>query len=160
MSTLQDKIVSAESLEARLITLNRPIVFTNGCFDILHRGHVAYLEQARRLGESLVVGVNNDASVRGLSKGADRPLNCLADRMAVLAALESVDLVVPFGEDTPLELIKQVRPHCLVKGGDWRVEEIVGAEFVKKAGGQVFSIPVEFERSTTDIIQRIRSMDQ
>ena len=160
MSSLSNKIASADSLEDTLSTLEHPIVFTNGCFDILHRGHVAYLEQARRLGRTLIVGVNSDTSVRRLEKGANRPLNCLADRMAVLAALESVDLVVAFEEDTPLELIKRIGPDCLVKGGDWHVDEIVGADFVTKAGGHVRSIPIEFERSTTDMIRRIRSLDQ
>lgn len=132
-------------------------MFTNGCFDILHRGHVDYLAQARKLGQSLVVGVNTDASVRRLNKDPSRPLNCLEDRMAVLAALTAVDLVVPFAQDTPLELIKQIGPDHLVKGGDWESSRIVGAETVKARGGKVHSIPVIFQRSTTDLINRIRS---
>jgi rfaE bifunctional protein nucleotidyltransferase chain/domain len=141
---------------ARIAALPRPLVFTNGCFDILHRGHVTYLEQARALGKSLVVGVNTDASAKRLAKGADRPINALEDRLAVLAALESVSLVIPFDEDTPIELIKLSRPDHLVKGGDWKIEKIVGHEFVESYGGKAHSIPFRFERSTTQIIRRIR----
>lgn len=157
MSFLEDKIVGSGSLRARLGALQRPIVFTNGCFDILHRGHVAYLQQAAGLGNTLVVGVNSDASVHRLSKGKERPLNPLADRTAVLAALEAVDLVVPFAEDTPLELIRQIRPDHLVKGGDWTPDNIVGAEEVRSWGGKVHSIPFEYKRSTTELVKRIRS---
>jgi D-glycero-beta-D-manno-heptose 1-phosphate adenylyltransferase len=152
-----DKIVHDRStLPARIAVLPRPIVFTNGCFDILHRGHVAYLEEARALGAGLVIGVNTDASVRRLDKGADRPINGLEDRMAILAALESVSLVVGFDEDTPLELIKQVRPDHLVKGGDWAVDRIVGNDFVRSYGGAVHSLPFRFPRSTSDLLRRIR----
>jgi rfaE bifunctional protein nucleotidyltransferase chain/domain len=143
-------------LEKRLAVLPRPIVFTNGCFDILHRGHVDYLEQAAALGSSLVVGVNSDDSVKRLDKGSDRPFNGLDDRMAVLAALGCVSLVIPFDEDTPLNLIRRVRPDHLVKGGDWAPEQIVGADFVSQSGGQVHSIPFRFDRSTTDLVRRIR----
>lgn len=143
-------------MPARLAILKRPIVFTNGCFDILHRGHVTYLEQARSLGESLVVGVNSDESVRQLNKGSKRPLNTLDDRMAVLAALMAVDIVVPFNQVTPMELIKQVRPDYLVKGGDWAPDKIVGADFVISSGGIVQSIPIKFRRSTTGLVDRIR----
>lgn len=143
-------------LRARLPALPRPLVFTNGCFDILHRGHVAYLEEARALGAALVVGVNTDASVRRLGKGHGRPFNVLEDRMAVLAALESVSLVVPFDEDTPLALIELTRPDHLVKGGDWPVDRIVGSEVVRAYGGQVHAIPFRFDRSTSDLIDRIR----
>jgi len=146
----------ARELAARLHGLPRPIVFTNGCFDILHRGHVTYLEEARALGASLIVGVNSDASVRRLKKGADRPVNPLDDRMAILGALESVSLVVPFDDDTPLELIKQVRPDHLVKGGDWAPDTIVGNDVVRSYGGQVHSIPFRFNRSTTNLLRRIR----
>ncbi len=142
---------------ARLSILPRPLVFTNGCFDILHRGHVTYLEEARSLGASLIVGVNSDASARRLNKGPDRPINALDDRMAVLAALESVSLVVPFDEDTPLTLIERIRPDHVVKGGDWSVDTIVGHDFVKSYGGQVHSIPFRFDRSTTQLIRRIRA---
>jgi len=156
----QRKIVrDAAQLAARLAQLARPIVFTNGCFDILHRGHVAYLEEAAALGKSLVVGVNSDASVRRLEKGQNRPVNPLDDRMAVLAALGCVSLVIPFDDDTPLALIKQVRPEHLVKGGDWPSEKIVGADVVKASGGQVHSIPFRFDRSTTEFLKRIRSYD-
>jgi rfaE bifunctional protein nucleotidyltransferase chain/domain len=153
----ENKIVTDPAqLPARLARLARPVVFTNGCFDILHRGHVAYLEEAAALGKSLVVGVNDDASVRRQGKGEDRPINPLADRMAVLAALACVTLVVPFAEDTPLELIKRVRPDHLVKGGDWTPEKIVGADVVQAYGGQVHSIPFRFDRSTTALLRRIR----
>jgi rfaE bifunctional protein nucleotidyltransferase chain/domain len=144
-------------LEKRLAVLPRPIVFTNGCFDILHRGHVDYLEQAATLGASLVVGVNSDDSIRRLNKGTDRPINPLDDRMAILAALECVSLVVPFDDDTPLHLIQRVRPDHLVKGGDWAPEQIVGAEFVTGNGGHVHSIPFRYERSTSELVRRIRA---
>ena len=155
-----NKIADSETLSDRLAELDRPIVFTNGCFDILHRGHVAYLQQAARLGRSLVVGVNSDASVHRLDKGSGRPINPLPDRLAVLSALEVVDLVIAFDEDTPLRLIEKVNPDHLVKGGDWAPENIVGADFVKSSGGDVHSIPIEFHRSTTELIERIRSIGQ
>ena len=160
MTGSERKIVrDAAQLAARLAQLARPVVFTNGCFDILHRGHVAYLEKAAALGKSLVVGVNSDASVRRLEKGQNRPINPLDDRMAVLAALGSVSLIASFDDETPLALIKLVRPDHLVKGGDWKPDMIVGSEFVKGYGGQVHSIPFRYPRSTTDLIQRIRSHD-
>lgn len=137
--------------------LERPLVFTNGCFDILHRGHVTYLAQAKSLGKSLVVGVNSDDSVRRLGKGEDRPVNPLPDRIAVLAALESVDLVTWFEEDTPRDLILACRPEILVKGGDWMPEDIVGGSEVTGWGGSVHSIPFVFERSTTSLLGRIRN---
>lgn len=143
---------------ARAAALPRPLVFTNGCFDVLHRGHVTYLAQARKLGASLVVGVNSDASVKRQGKGSDRPINVCEDRMAVLAALESVSLVVPFDEDTPLDLILACRPDMLAKGGDWAIENIVGSEEVKGWGGQVRSIPFLHERSTTALLRKIRSL--
>lgn len=142
---------------AAIQALKAPLVFTNGCFDILHRGHVTYLEEARALGASLVVAVNTDASVRRLDKGSDRPVNPLEDRLAVLAALQCVDAVIPFDEDTPLELIRRLHPDILVKGGDWPVERIVGAEQVLSEGGEVHSIPFRHDRSTTDLLHRIRS---
>jgi len=152
------KIVSsADELAQRISNLDRPLVFTNGCFDILHRGHVAYLEEAAALSASLVIGVNSDASVRRLDKGQDRPFNPLEDRLAVLAALACVDLVIPFVEDTPQELIEQVKPDFLVKGGDWTPDQIVGKEFVEQYGGKVCSIPIRFKRSTTDLITKIQS---
>lgn len=144
------------ALATRIAQLPRPLVFTNGCFDLLHRGHVTYLEEARAFGASLVVGINTDASARRLDKGKGRPLNPLDDRAALLAALESVSLVVPFDEDTPHELIELVRPDHLVKGGDWPIDKIVGHEFVRRYGGQVHSIPFRYQRSTTELIRRIR----
>lgn len=157
MSSSAAKIVHHPAELARALdALARPLVFTNGCFDILHRGHVAYLEQAARLGASLVVGINDDDSVRRQNKVGGRPINSIEDRAAVLAALASVDLVVPFSEDTPLKLIMSVRPDHLVKGGDWPVEHIVGANEVLGRGGQVHSIPIRYQRSTTELIRRIR----
>ena len=150
------KVCAPGELAARVRKLARPLVFTNGVFDVLHRGHVTYLARARALGASLVVGVNSDASVKRLGKGDDRPVNALADRMAVLAALESVRLVTPFDEDTPLALILACRPDVLVKGGDWKPDAIVGAREVQGWGGAVHSIPFEHERSTTALLARIR----
>ena len=152
------KMCQPENLAARVAALPCPLVFTNGCFDILHRGHVTYLAQARALGAALVVGVNSDASVRRLGKDADRPVNPLPDRMAVLAALESVSMVVPFDEDTPLSLILACRPDVLVKGGDWQIEDIVGAREVQGWGGAVHSIPFLHERSTTALLNKVRSL--
>jgi rfaE bifunctional protein nucleotidyltransferase chain/domain len=152
------KLCPPGELAARLVRLARPLVFTNGCFDILHRGHVTYLAQARALGAGLLVGVNTDASAKRLGKGDDRPVNRLEDRMAVLAALESVSLVTWFDEDTPLELIRAVQPEVLVKGGDWAPERIVGADLVLARGGQVHSIPFRHERSTTALLAKIRSL--
>ena len=141
---------------SRIGALAKPRVFTNGVFDVLHRGHVTYLEQARGLGASLVVAVNSDDSVRRLGKGADRPLNSLDDRMAMLAALASVDLVVPFDEDTPRELIVACMPEILVKGGDYNVATTVGAAEVIAAGGRFVAIPFRYDRSTTALIAKIR----
>ncbi len=134
----------------------RPLVFTNGCFDILHRGHVSYLEQAAALGAALVVGVNSDESMRQLGKGTGRPINPLADRMALLAALASVDGVIAYDQPTPLELITQLKPDHLVKGGDWPLDQIVGGKEVTARGGKVHSLKFQFQRSTTELIERIR----
>jgi rfaE bifunctional protein nucleotidyltransferase chain/domain len=153
----ESKLCEPAEIEARVAALPRPLVFTNGCFDILHRGHVTYLAQAAALGASLIVGVNTDASVKRLGKGEDRPVNNQNDRMAVLAALESVSLVTWFDEDTPLKLILACRPDILVKGGDWAIEQIVGAQEVQEWGGQAHSIPFLFERSTTATIAKIRT---
>jgi rfaE bifunctional protein nucleotidyltransferase chain/domain len=152
------KLCAPADIAQRVAALPRPLVFTNGCFDILHRGHVSYLAQARALGASLVVAANSDASVRRLGKGEDRPVNALADRMAVLAALESVALVTWFDEDTPLARILDCRPDVLVKGGDWPVEKIVGAPEVLGWGGAVHSIPFIHARSTTALLEKIRRL--
>jgi len=154
----ESKIVAPADLARRLGSTPRPLVFTNGCFDILHRGHVTYLAQARSLGAALIVAANSDASVRGLGKGEDRPVNPLADRMALLAALESVTLVTWFDEDTPLARILDCRPDVLVKGGDWPLEKIVGYREVSGWGGKVHSIPFIHERSTTALMEKIRKL--
>jgi rfaE bifunctional protein nucleotidyltransferase chain/domain len=145
-------------LAERIALLSRPLVFTNGCFDILHRGHVTYLAQARALGASLIVALNTDASVKRLGKGDDRPLNSLDDRMAVMAALDCVSLVTWFDEDTPLARILDVRPDVLVKGGDWPVDQVVGAAEVLGWGGEVHSIPFLHQRSTTALLEKIRTL--
>jgi len=131
------------------------IVFTNGCFDIIHFGHVSYLENASKLGDILVVAVNSDSSVKRL-KGDERPINHELDRASVLAALESVRYVTLFSDDTPLSLIEQISPDCLVKGGDWSPKQIVGSDFVLAAGGDVKSINFEDGHSTTNVIEKIR----
>jgi rfaE bifunctional protein nucleotidyltransferase chain/domain len=140
----------------RIAALPRPLVFTNGVFDLLHRGHVTYLEQAKGLGASLVVAVNSDASVRRLGKGSERPLNSLEDRMAVLAALACVDLVVPFDADTPRDLIIACMPDVLVKGGDYTAATTAGAAEVIAHGGRFVAIPFRHDRSTTSLLRRIR----
>ena len=151
------KIVAPGQLAGAVASLPRPVVFTNGVFDILHRGHVTYLAEARALGACLVVAINSDASVRRLGKDPDRPINALADRLAVVAALESVQCVTWFEDDTPLALIKHIQPEVLVKGGDWPIDRIVGADEVRARGGSVHSIPFRYERSTTELLGRIRS---
>ena len=155
--SFESKICHAENLATVLATLARPIVFTNGVFDILHRGHASYLDQARKLGGSLVVGVNTDASVKMLGKGDDRPINSEADRQALLAALASVDLVVLFSEKTPVELLKRVRPEIYVKGGDYAIDTLEESQLVKSWGGSALAIPFIYERSTTSLLGRIRS---
>jgi rfaE bifunctional protein nucleotidyltransferase chain/domain len=150
------KLCAPGEIAARAAGLARPLVFTNGVFDILHRGHVTYLAEARTLGVAMVVALNSDASVRRLGKGDDRPVNVLEDRMAVVAALECVDLVTWFEEDTPLSAILAARPDVLVKGGDWSVDRIVGAAEVRGRGGSVHSIAFRHERSTTALLARIR----
>jgi rfaE bifunctional protein nucleotidyltransferase chain/domain len=154
----ENKICLRADFARRITELARPLVFTNGCFDVLHRGHVTYLAQARALGASLVVGVNSDASVKRLGKGDERPVNSESDRLAVLASLESVSLVVPFEEDTPLQLILICRPDILVKGGDWIPDKIVGAREVHSWNGTVHSIPFIHQRSTTALLNKIRSL--
>ena len=157
MISFEQKLASPQEFAQRAKALARPLVFTNGVFDILHRGHVTYLAQARALGASLAVALNSDASARRLGKGDDRPINSLADRMAVVAALESVALVTWFDEDTPLARILECRPEHLVKGGDWAPERIVGAKEVQSWGGRVHSIAFEHDRSTTKLLSRIRT---
>ena len=154
--SFENKICSPGALVAEVARRARPLVFTNGVFDILHRGHATYLAQSRELGASLVVALNTDDSVRRLGKGSDRPINNLEDRMALVAALQSVDLVTWFDEDTPLNLIVACKPDVLVKGGDWPAEKIVGAKEVLGWNGSVRSIPFEFKRSTTETLSRIR----
>jgi len=154
----EQKMARPAQLAERLASLPRPLVFTNGCFDILHRGHVTYLAQASALGASLVVAANSDASVKRLGKGDDRPLNSLDDRMALLASLESVTLVTSFDEDTPLRCILECHPDILVKGGDWPIEQIVGSSEVIAWGGSVHSIPFRHARSTTALLDKIRSL--
>ncbi|MBK9606382.1 MAG: D-glycero-beta-D-manno-heptose 1-phosphate adenylyltransferase [Betaproteobacteria bacterium] len=152
-----DKVCGPDDFAARVASLPRPLVFTNGVFDILHRGHVSYLDQAAVLGASLVVGVNTDESVRRLHKGPERPLNGTADRLAVLAALGSVSLVIPFAEDTPVELIRAVRPDVLVKGGDWNMDRLPESALVRSWGGTVLAIPFLVERSTTALVAKIKA---
>lgn len=160
MSELRDPDQKLLDREAAVERHGRPrsdtVVFTNGCFDVLHRGHVVYLDRARRLGDALVVGVNTDASVQRL-KGPDRPLVHQDDRARILAALECVDAVVLFDEDTPRELIAALLPDILVKGGDYAPDEIVGREEVEAAGGRVEVIPFVEGYSTTDLMKRVRS---
>jgi D-glycero-beta-D-manno-heptose 1-phosphate adenylyltransferase len=158
LPAFEGKCCTPAALAARVALLPRPLVFTNGCFDILHRGHVTYLAQARALGASLVIAANTDASVKRLGKGDDRPVNALDDRMAVLAALECISLVTWFDEDTPLARILDCRPDVLVKGGDWPVDRIVGAPEVIGWGGQVHSIPFIHQRSTTALLDKIKSL--
>ena len=157
MTTFLDKLCSRAQLPARLAALARPMVFTNGVFDILHRGHVSYLAAARALGASLVIGLNSDASARLLGKGPDRPLNAEADRACVLAALESVSLVALFDEPTPVELLTLVQPDLYVKGGDYDIETLAETEAVRSWGGDARSIAFVDGYSTTALVKRIRS---
>ena len=158
--SFEQKIVAPADLAQTVGKLPRPLVFTNGVFDILPRGHVTYLAQARALRTSLIVALNDDGSVRRLAKGPDRPINPLPDRLAVMAALESVAMVTWFSDDTPLQLIQRCRPDVLVKGGDWPVHAIVGASDVIGWGGRVESIDFAHQRSTTSLLQKIRTAEQ
>lgn len=155
--SFEAKVCPPDELAVRLANLPRPLVFTNGVFDILHRGHASYLAQARALGASLVVGVNSDASVKMLGKGDDRPINTEADRQALLAALESVDMAVLFTEQTPVNLIEKIRPDIYVKGGDYVIDTLAETHLVKSWGGKAVAIPFLYERSTTSLLGKIRS---
>ena len=155
-NTLVDKLCSRQSLLARAAQLPRPLVFTNGVFDVLHRGHVMYLAQARALGASLVVALNTDASARRLGKGPDRPLNNDADRACVMAALASTSLVTWFDEDTPLELIRELRPDILVKGGDYDMRKLAETHCVESYGGHALALPFVDGYSTTALVKKIR----
>ena len=154
--TFLDKLCVRDDLAARVSALPKPIVFTNGVFDILHRGHVSYLAQARALGASLVLALNSDASARLLGKGPGRPLNAEADRACVLAALESVSLVTLFDEATPVELLKRVRPQLYVKGGDYDIESLEETKWVRSWGGEARALSFVDGYSTTALVQRIR----
>ncbi|HWH73649.1 MAG TPA: adenylyltransferase/cytidyltransferase family protein [Methylibium sp.] len=152
-----DKLCAPEQLAGRLATLPRPLVFTNGVFDLLHRGHVSYLERARALGAALVVAINTDRSARGLGKGPERPLNREQDRAFVLAGLESVALVTWFDEATPLALLERVRPEIYVKGGDYRLEDLPEVPLVRGWGGEARVLSFVDGYSTTDLVRRARS---
>jgi rfaE bifunctional protein nucleotidyltransferase chain/domain len=151
------KIVAREQLAVAVARLARPIVLTNGVFDLLHRGHVTYLARARALGASLVVAVNSDASVRLLGKGADRPINIEQDRAALLAALESVTLVTIFDEGVPLPVLQIVRPEVYVKGSDYSIESTPEAQLALTWNARVLGIAFEHDRSTTALLNRVRS---
>lgn len=155
----EQKICPPEALAERLAALPRPLVFTNGCFDILHRGHVTYLAQARATGAAMILALNTDDSVRRQGKGDDRPINPLENRAAVAAALASVDVVTWFDDDTPAALIELVKPDILVKGGDWTVDKIVGSQETLARGGKVYSIPFLHQTSTTQTLAKIRSAE-
>lgn len=150
----RERVLSPEKLKERLKDIDGKIVFTNGCFDILHLGHLRYLEEAKKLGDILVVGVNSDESVKRL-KGEKRPINKLSERMEMLAGLKPVDYVTYFEEDTPYNLIKLLMPDILVKGGDWKVDEIVGSDIVLNKKGEVLSLNFEESFATTNIIEEV-----
>ena len=157
-ASLSDKICPRAQLVERLATLARPLVFTNGVFDVLHSGHVVYLAQARALGASLLVALNSDASARRLGKGADRPLNNEADRACVVAALASTSLVTWFDEDTPLQLIAQIRPDLLVKGGDYDMSTLPETRLVESWGARALALPFVAGYSTSALLRRIRQV--
>lgn len=157
MASFLGKICERSDARARIAFLPGPVVFTNGVFDVLHRGHVTYLADARALGGSLVVALNSDASARRLGKGPDRPLNNEQDRAVMMAALESVSLVTWFDEDTPLELLVQLKPQLLVKGGDYDMSKLAETKAVEAYGGRALAIPFVAGYSTTDLVNRIRA---
>jgi rfaE bifunctional protein nucleotidyltransferase chain/domain len=156
MPDFEKKICTRTELQQRVAQLPKPVVLTNGVFDILHRGHVTYLAQAREQGASLVVAVNTDASVKRLGKGDDRPINACEDRMAILAALEAVSMVVPFDEDTALEVVQQARPDVYVKGGDYDMTAIPEGKAVIAYGGRAIAIDFEHDRSTSKLLSKVR----
>ena len=158
LSSLTDKLCDRDTVAARVARLPRPLVFTNGVFDVLHRGHVMYLAQARALGASLVVALNTDASAKRLGKGPDRPLNLEVDRACVMAALASTSLVTLFDEDTPLELIAQIQPDILVKGGDYDMQKLAETRVVEAYGGRALALPFVDGYSTTALVQKIRAV--
>ncbi len=157
MASLLDKICLPEQLPAHLAALPRPLVFTNGVFDVLHRGHVMCLHEARTFGGSLIVAINTDRSARQLGKGPDRPLNAEMDRAVVLAGLSSVSLVTFFDERTPLSVLEQVRPDVYVKGGDYDMAQLAETALVAQWGGRAVAIPFVEGYSTTSLVTRIRS---
>ncbi|HPY96465.1 MAG TPA: D-glycero-beta-D-manno-heptose 1-phosphate adenylyltransferase [Candidatus Cloacimonadota bacterium] len=153
----KEKIKSLEELvQLRHTFSNQKVVFTNGCFDIIHAGHVLYLEEAKKCGDILILGLNSDASVKRL-KGNSRPINNQTDRAIVLAGLSSVDYVVIFDQDDPYDLISAIQPDVLVKGGDWKIEQIIGSDIVKRRGGEVLSLSFIEGKSTTKIIDKVVS---
>lgn len=154
----EHKIVSREGLATAVAQLARPLVLTNGVFDLLHRGHVTYLARARALGAALLVAVNSDASVRRLAKGADRPINGEADRAAVLAALEAVTLVTIFDETVPLPVLEIARPEVYVKGGDYDMAQVPEAQLARGWGARIYAVPFEYQRSTTALLARIATL--
>jgi rfaE bifunctional protein nucleotidyltransferase chain/domain len=156
IAALSNKICDRSGLITRLVKLPRPLVFTNGVFDVLHRGHVMYLAQARALGATLLVALNTDASARRLGKGEDRPLNNETDRAFVLAALVSTSLVTWFDEDTPLQLIAEIKPDILVKGGDYDMARLAETRVVESYGGRALALPFVDGYSTTALVQKIR----
>jgi rfaE bifunctional protein nucleotidyltransferase chain/domain len=157
MIAFEEKIFEASELQKKIAQLPHPVVLTNGVFDLLHRGHVTYLAQARALGASLIVAVNTDASVKRLGKGDERPINSCADRMAVLAALEAVSAVVAFDEDTALQVVQLLRPDIYAKGGDYDMHAIPEGQAVLAYGGQVRAIDFLHDRSTTKTLEKLRT---
>lgn len=158
LSNLTDKLCNRDAVTARVARLPRPLVFTNGVFDVLHRGHVMYLAQARALGASLVVALNTDASAKRLGKGPDRPLNQEVDRACVMAALASTSLVTWFDEDTPLELVARIQPDILVKGGDYDMQKLAETRVVEAYGGRALALPFVDGYSTTALVRKIRAV--